>query len=232
MENADIIEKVKGLIALANDGKDSEKRDEESQNAFAMARKLMIKYRIEKEDLESTDIGEEVIMSFENFEWWEKFLASLIGKNFRVKAYFSEHAQSKDKILLKYYGLKKDVELAKELFYIAHQTILNYVGHYMVQSKFGPLYRKDYILGFLTALQEKFTKQNENIFQIASRELRLSLQISSKVLTEFEKITKNFSISQIETPVIENKESYLNGYDDAQFFKLPQKVDKEVLLIN
>ena len=101
-----------------------------------------------------------------------------------------------------------------------------------MRSKIEANEYKDYILGFLTALQEKFTKQNENIFQIASRELRLSLQISSKVLTEFEKITENFSISQIETPVIENKESYLNGYDDAQFFKLPQKVDKEVLLIN
>ncbi|RKJ45999.1 DUF2786 domain-containing protein, partial [Butyricicoccus sp. 1XD8-22] len=46
--NDSIIKKIRGLLAIAND----EKNDEESQTAFILAQKLMIKHNIVMGDIE------------------------------------------------------------------------------------------------------------------------------------------------------------------------------------
>ncbi|HAP8348804.1 TPA: DUF2786 domain-containing protein, partial [Enterococcus faecium] len=57
-----IIKKIKGLLAIAKD----ENQDEESQSAFVLAQRLMLQYKIDKNDVFDTEdeiepIGEESV---------------------------------------------------------------------------------------------------------------------------------------------------------------------------
>ncbi|HAP9204198.1 TPA: DUF2786 domain-containing protein, partial [Enterococcus faecium] len=45
-----IIKKIKGLLAIAKD----ENQDEESQSAFVLAQRLMLQYKIDKNDVFDT----------------------------------------------------------------------------------------------------------------------------------------------------------------------------------
>lgn len=84
-----IIKKVKGLLAIADDTLD----DEESQAAFLLAQKLMIKHNVQQKDIDKSikskidDIDAVPVTPFKTLFWWEKQLAGIISKNFRVKNY-------------------------------------------------------------------------------------------------------------------------------------------------
>lgn len=87
--NDGIIKKIKGLLAIANDNKN----DEESQSAFIMAQKLMIKYDISMGEVESKkesqDIKQGQVTVHKKLFWWERKLAIIISNNFRVKFFYN-----------------------------------------------------------------------------------------------------------------------------------------------
>ena len=82
-----MIEKIKGLIAISQDKDD----DAEGQSAFLLAQKLMVKYKIERADLEAQEealrISDFAITPYKKLFWWEKQLACVIADNFRVRCY-------------------------------------------------------------------------------------------------------------------------------------------------
>lgn len=86
--NKKIVKKIKGLLAIARD----KKNDEESQSAFLLAQKLMIQYSVEKSEVEDYElssemdsIDEESVTIYKKLFWWERALAGIIAKNFKVK---------------------------------------------------------------------------------------------------------------------------------------------------
>lgn len=84
--NEKILEKIKNLLSLAEDGNN----DEESQTALLMAQKLMLKYKISHQELSENDKNEIVIRSLSIYKrvyWWEKVLVQIIADNFRVMFY-------------------------------------------------------------------------------------------------------------------------------------------------
>ncbi|MCT6922787.1 DUF2786 domain-containing protein [Metasolibacillus sp.] len=81
-----ILRKVKGLLAIAEDNAN----DEEAQSAFVRAQILMMKYNIDQREVENR--LEEDASTIEDFGtvyktlyWFERALAIVIAKNFRVK---------------------------------------------------------------------------------------------------------------------------------------------------
>ena len=84
IRNKSIITKIRGLLALANDHKD----DEECQIAFIMGQKLMLKYDISSSEVEDNESVRKVAVGqatvHKTLYWWERSLANIITKNFRV----------------------------------------------------------------------------------------------------------------------------------------------------
>ncbi|USI66590.1 MULTISPECIES: DUF2786 domain-containing protein [Lactococcus] len=215
MKTDAIIKKVKGLLALARDHKDQSTVDEESQLALVMAKKLMLKYHIKKEDLEDTEIEEVQVAVFDHFDWWKEALSSLIGEHFRVKTYYSKSKLSKT--VLKYYGLKKDVALAKAVYLMALKSVIYYTEHFIainINSNINSS-AKDYIIGFLAGLQEKFNRFNEQVRVIASRELMLSLKVPTQVETAYHTLSAQFEKSNLSLPQVEDFKSYEEGFFQA-----------------
>ena len=115
-KNEKIIKKIKGLLAISRD----ERNDEESQSAFVLAQRLMIQYSIDKSLVEGSEyyenedsIDEESVTIFKKLYWWEKELAQIISKNFKVKNFIRSRGR-KSKVI--FFGFGKDLELAKEMF--------------------------------------------------------------------------------------------------------------------
>ena len=100
MDNKKIIKKIKGLLAIFKD----QKNDEESQSAFVLAKKLMIQYNIDKNEVEQLSIdsendviGEESVTIYKRLYWWERQLALIISENFRVKNFLNNNYSGRQK---------------------------------------------------------------------------------------------------------------------------------------
>ena len=228
MKTEAIIKKVKGLLALAHDHKDQSVVDEESQLAFVMAKKLMLKYHIKKEDLEDTEIEMVEVAAFEHFSWWEEAMSSLIGQHFRVKPYYSKGKQSKT--VLKYYGLKKDVALAKDLYLLAIKSVAYYTQRFItinsnVNSNSNA---QDYIIGFLAGLQEKFNRFNQEVRAIASRELILSINVPEQVEHSYTTLSAQFEKSALSLPQVKDIKSYEEGFFQASLLHFDQNRQSEI----
>ena len=123
-----IIKKIKGLLAIAKD----ENQDEESQSAFVLAQRLMLQYKIDKNDVFDTEdeiepIGEESVTIYKKLYWWERSLGSIIAENFRVKMFYNskkEKGERKSKSKIVFYGFGSDLELAKEMYFLAYEVIV------------------------------------------------------------------------------------------------------------
>lgn len=167
LANEKIVLRVKKLLNLAEDNWD----DEEGQSAFIFAQKLMIQHQISKLDLlaagvkvEQEDIAEEAITIYKTLHWWEKSLASIIAKNFRVKVFFNNSFKSsRVKRRIVFYGYGTDLELAKEMYVLAYDAILVYQRRYSKRHQHDGFTAADikntYLQGYLAGLKKKFNDQ-------------------------------------------------------------------------
>ncbi len=77
--NESIIKKIRGLLAIANDNKS----DEESQSAFLLAQKLMIKHDISSGEITERCAEQEIVKgqatAYKRLFWWERSLARIIA---------------------------------------------------------------------------------------------------------------------------------------------------------
>lgn len=111
-----VIVKVEGLLKLVKDTD-----DEESQTAFLLAQKLIMKYNIDRKAIR-TDFEEEIVdvtLEFgKRLNRDRQTIAGFVGANFRVVAYNTTiDGIRHDKLK----GFKSDVELAK----IIYQSAVN-----------------------------------------------------------------------------------------------------------
>lgn len=107
--NESIIQKIKGLLAIANDHKNVE----ECQTAFVMAQKLMIKYEISSSEILDQKSNETVskgqVTAHKTLFWWERQLANVIADNFRVTWYYNSktvEGESKKKRAIIFWDMK------------------------------------------------------------------------------------------------------------------------------
>ena len=170
--NEKILEKIRNLLSLAEDGGN----DEESQTALLMAQKLMLKYKISQNELSEDGSQTIVIKSlsvYKRIYWWEKILVEIIAKNFRVMYYAqSNHLPHKSGVQRKLVlmGYPEDVELAYEMYHFAVEAMKHYAGIYLqglkqendrlTTSQLAD-FRKTFYRGFLDGLNEKFAAQRQ-----------------------------------------------------------------------
>jgi len=213
LEKEVVIRKIKGLLAKAEDQRD----DAESQNALVMAKKWMLKYHIQEEDLRDSEMCAQFVRHFERFEWWEELLAGLIAEHFRVRAYYQ---WEKNIPSLYFYGLRRDLEYAKEMFELAYASVCFFTANHLskqqhLSKKVQRSSQDDYISGFLRALQEKFQRQNQVVQSHASRELMLVLGVPVQVQEAFQTLTQSFQASCVKLPEVSDLHTYKKAYHDA-----------------
>ncbi|MFT8878873.1 MAG: DUF2786 domain-containing protein [Oenococcus sp.] len=164
--NENIIRKIKGLLNK------SEGNDDEAQSALVLAQRLMLKYKIDEEQVQGADliansIDEEKVTVYKSLHYWEDQLASVIANNFRVKMYYQNKGSYKS---IRYYGFDKDRVLAKEVFIIAYEALLahskKYLNRWYEKNFYVERTRKtsnylleSYRVGFVEGLSEAFDKQ-------------------------------------------------------------------------
>ncbi|MGX7074914.1 DUF2786 domain-containing protein [Globicatella sanguinis] len=190
--NDKILEKIRNLLELAEDGGN----DEESQTALIMAQKLMLKHKISQNELSKSDKQEIVLRSlsvYKRLYWWEKSLAMVIADNFRVMLYVQSNrlphqASTVRKIV--FMGFPEDTDLAYEIFHLAADSMCYHASNHLkaIQKKNKNValveLRKAYYKGFIDGLEEKFAAQREEM-QTENDAYALVIQVPDEVKKAF-----------------------------------------------
>ncbi|MGG3102124.1 DUF2786 domain-containing protein [Bacillus velezensis] len=224
--NEAIIKKVKGLLAIADDNK----TDEESQSAFLLAQKLMIKHDISLSEVESQNEKTEIIKgqatAHKRLYWWETSLAGIIARNFKVEYYFNNKVlkgEKRKKSCVVFFGFENDVQLAKEMYILAYDAILLYADRYVDQfyeinqitNRFNSLTRSvknSYMKGFLEGLQDKFKEQLSQL----KAEYGLMVIKPYEVEKAYAELSKTFGDPRkIKIPPISDILAYQKGHEDG-----------------
>lgn len=218
-----IIKKVKGLLAIAKD----HNKDEESQSAFLLAQRLMIQYSIDKRDVafsqdEAEPVGTESVTVYKKLFWWERELGSIISSNFRVKMYYTEKG-SGHKTKIVFYGFGGDLELAKEMYFLAYEVLLFHTKEY-IESYYLNNWEVDrtrymtesikasYIRGFLCGLEERFKEQ----VSVLTESYEVMVLVPKEVQESYEEHTKDFGKYSTVIPELKSPEAYSNGFEKAK----------------
>lgn len=164
-KNSKILDRIRKLLALANDDANAN----ESQAAFLIAQRLMVEHNIsveqaqqEKPDAKAdpVEVIKEAVFQAGRVEDWRKTLGVAISENFRCKI----STQTGDAGAIFFWGHPNDVELAKAMYIMAS----------MVAEKAADKFAKNYPngkrreiktafrVGFATGLRDKFRKQRED----------------------------------------------------------------------
>ena len=136
--NQKIINKVKGLLDIAKDSN----QDEETQTAFLLAQKLMVKYGIKKSSIQDQQRPVEygVLERCRKLSLLKQRLANVIADNFKVLFVRtgSLRAGSCGYLNYNFYGYSSDVELAKNIYFLAVKIIQyrtkKYLNNYYLKT--------------------------------------------------------------------------------------------------
>lgn len=222
--NENIINKIKGLFAIAND----HKNDGECQTAFVMAQKLMAKYDISSSEIEdqdsNSDVSEGQVTAYKTLFWWERKLANIISENFRVTWYYNNKkmkGESKKKRAIVFMGFKNDIALAKEMYLLAYE-VLSFYATQFVDEYYKDNYllgerslitelKNSYMRGFLDGLNEKSKEQVEEMEQ----EYGLMVLLPAEVKQAYDEMFKGRKGLTFKLPNIEEVEAYQRGFYDG-----------------
>lgn len=220
--NDAIINKIKGLLAIAND----QKSDEESQSAFILAQKLMMKHEISMTEVEgrsdAPSIADGQVTVHKKLFWWERRLAQVISENFRVKFYYNNKIldnETQRKRAIYFLGFDNDIALAKEMYLLAYEAILFYSNRY-VDSFYDDRtsrtrihritngVKNSYMLGFLQGLEQKFEEQVKEMQQ----EYGLIVLVPKEVAEEYDNRFDGTKGISFKLPPIEESFAYEKGF--------------------
>ncbi len=163
-----ILEKISKTLQLGTNNNN----ENEAQSAILAAQRLMAKYQITQEDVDTflneneskdTEVITEKAENEMNNDKWKRRLMIVIAKNFRCDVYY----QNKKLIVV---GAKEDIQISKRVYLYAKQAILNsfkiffkenYNVEYITPSNRNK-YKREYAFGFIKGLSEKFEEQKSN----------------------------------------------------------------------
>lgn len=218
-----IVKKVKGLLAIAKDNN----KDEESQSAFLLAQRLMLQYNIDKRDValsseEPEPIGEESVTVYKKLFWWERELGSIISKNFRVKVYYASNG-SRRATKIVFYGFGGDLELAKEMYFLAYEVLLfhtkEYIENYYLENLeiertryMTESLKASYIRGFLGGLEVRFKEQVSAL----TESYEVMVLVPKEVEDSYEEYSKNFGTYSTVLPEPKSADAYSKGFKKAK----------------
>lgn len=227
--NDKILEKIRNLLSLAEDGGN----DEESQTALLMAQKLMLKHKISQNELNLGGEQKIVIRSlsvYKRIYWWEKVLVKIIADNFRVMYYMQSNrlphqTTVQRKIVLM--GYPEDVEFAFEMFNLAAEAMKHYASLHIKHNQDekakqtqGNL-RKSYFQGFMDGLSHKFKLQRDQMID-ENEKYALMIKTPQDVVDKFNaEIQGHLAFKQ--PALSKENEAYTEGYDKGSNISLSNK---------
>ena len=162
MNKAEVIEKVKKILAVA----ENNPFPEEAQTALLKAQKFMLENGLSMLDVEFKnkkevkEVTDKTIYESTRMSWYHKNLLVIIGDNFKCQSYTSTRRSGTKACFI---GLKQDVELAKEVYMCAVNTLefcsKNYVSRHKKPGTNATRIKNDFMLGFIKGLKDKFKEQ-------------------------------------------------------------------------
>ncbi|TWO89677.1 DUF2786 domain-containing protein [Bacillus velezensis] len=238
--NESIIKKIRGLLAIANDNKS----DEESQSAFLLAQKLMIKHDISSGEITERYAEQEIVKgqatAYKRLFWWERSLARIIADNFKVEFYYNNKrfdGEQRRKKTVIFFGYDNDVQLAKEMFVLAYDAIQFYSKRF-INSYYDEEYatrtvkktndlKNSYMKGFLDGLKERFAEQLRQM----KEEYGLMVIKPKEVSDAYKELSKSFGTARaIQVPDIEEMFAYSSGHRDGNTIDYTKStIDDEVV---
>lgn len=180
MNNDRIIERIKGLLALADKSKNTE--ENEAEAALLKAHELMAKYNV------SVEVTEEEKISYAhevcNSKWnmgFRKPLAVIIARNFRCETYLRGNGGS-----VVFFGHSTDTKIAREVFEFAYNFAMREGNrHYNQKYQLGQNTRgvfNSYVRGFLKGLEQRLGEQSAALMVVTPPDVK----------TQYEEISKGF----------------------------------------
>lgn len=173
MKKEKALELIKKVMAKA----DNNSNENEVQVAMLKAQELMIKYGIEMSEVKTkgnkaTDEAlEDSLNSNGKMNWYNSLLASVIADNFRCEYFI--RVGSKIKYMM-FVGLKDDIEIAKEIYSYANDSLEYFTDKYIKNLRYEDLTndilnnqeyynecKNSYISGFIRGLEQKYKEQVE-----------------------------------------------------------------------
>lgn len=211
MHESDTIRKIKALLALSQSPNQAE-----ALSAITKARKLMAEHNIAEAKLQSfteaNDI-EENRCDIRIRGPWQRRLAGIIAQNFRCRMFYYQITQG---VNVCFYGHKTDGEIASETFKFTLEAIKTEATNYTRMH--GVSGKPDFILGFLTGLQDAFKKQNEDWSASNETALVVISKIPQEVQNAYSQRSKNFrgsvnnSITNLRGDTTARNSGYNSGY--------------------
>lgn len=163
-----ILDKISKALRLS----ENNNNENEAQSAILAAQRLMAKYQITQEEIndfinendsKDAEVIEEQAEKEMNNDKWKRKLMITIAKNFRCDVFYRG-----GKLIL--VGAKEDILITKRVYLYAKQSILNNFKiffkrnyeQYAVNNSIRNKYKREFALGFITGLSEKFERQKAN----------------------------------------------------------------------
>lgn len=223
MTKESILNKIKNLL---NQTVDNGCTEDEAANAFKLARKLMVKYKINEKDVSQKDskVIQIELKDYNIIIGWVFYLINVFCENFGVLHYTTKRGRNHTLTL---FGLETDVNCVKELIDCAYTYAINKSEEKIKEyrSLFGTIkgVRKSWCLGFVKGLDDKYKEQNQQ------QEYALMVIVDENVQNEFDNFTSEFT--KDEKTINNNISDYLimkDGYKHGKQFgttPLPEVVN-------
>lgn len=211
--NKKIIEKIKKLLSLSKSNNENE-----ALSSMAKARELMAKYKIEISEVKDSNnktkeniIKDNFGVTYNGRQSWKGSLSLIIADNFGCYCYIDVDKS------IKILGKETDVKVVQQLILFGINIIEKesdkLVKEYRRQKKSIRGLTKEYGLGFVAGVKEKFKEQNK--FNIEGCQLMI---IKDKdVDKEFKALHTRKSRSKSKR-YSEHEEVYNKGYKEGKQF--------------
>jgi hypothetical protein len=221
-----IILKIKKLLALSKSSNQNE-----AQNAMLKAQKLLIKYKLSLQEIESYSIEKFKIEDFKTNQKfrgksWKGNLAQVIADNFGCFLYYNTGNYKVHRVC--FYGKEEDVVIANIMFEYAVKWI-NLEGNKLVKRMKQDKRRKhfdgiknDYALGFIAGLKERFKSQIKE-----NESWGLVLQKDQVVIDSYNEFSSGFGRISVNEKFNRHYQAYRQGEYDGKKFDISDKIENE-----
>lgn len=210
----DIIEKIKGLLALGDSSRNNS--EEEAKAAMLKAQQLMAKHDISIEQVESGNMQEKYSHEMCEHKWDYAYripLANVLAPNFRCVMY----CRSKHIIFM---GHSADAKICRATFEFAYKFIMKkgnaaYNKAYQMGRPTKGVFNS-YATGFIIGLKNAFDVQCKS----------LTIVTPPDVIQEYENISKQWQHKKARSINATDQQAYTEGVQDGKNFmnknSLPQ----------
>lgn len=205
MTREEAIQKVDKILRF----RDKAGTEEEAISNVLIAQRLMAKYDIDEDDLESgLDQYElaatEVIAKGRAFKW-KMFLAGAITKNYRCK-----YSVDPKRHAFYFFGYKTDVEIAKRVYEYLDETgtalAKKEVQKAKAAGKVAAEIKDTYLIGFVNGIESALSEQCA----------ALMLVVPEQVTEAFKQMVAGAPVRKTSISAVADRQIYLKGFDDGK----------------